>query len=961
MNTKHLLTLLNDPTKYQINKLDPRAYKETYTPTGSRASLSLNGEYEFQFVPDIEKRDEFFWKEKLPSKIQVPSEMELQGFGQIQYVNTQYPWDGVESVDVGKSPLYTNYAGQYRKKFHIKNESDKTYILNFKGVESAFNVWVNGNYVGYSTDSYTTAEFDITDSLTDGENILAIEVYKYSASSWLEDQDFWRLSGIFRDIELLIISNQSILDYQINYDLNLDNLSAEISISVEKNGVFPITLEILDENKQIFIGTFSDSSVQFKMDNLKLWSAEIPNLYRFVFKTETEQFEKKIGFRKIEIKDKVILFNGKRIIFKGINRHEFDAHKGRALSYQEIEKDLTLLKKHHFNAIRCSHYPNHPLFYELCDEMGFYVIDEVNLETHGTWLVNGVAENDRIILPDDHPKYRENVLRRAKNLYERDKNCTCVLFWSLGNESYGGKTLLEMHRYFKKKDPNRLVHYEGVFWDRRFEEISDVESRMYATTEQIEDYFNSEYNKPFLLCEYSHAMGNSNGDFDWYLDLEDKYTSYHGGFIWEYMDQAIFHDGRYCYGGDFGDRPTDYNFICDGLVGPDREITNELKYVSRLFNPIKITENIDTITIYNKNLFKTYSKTTIKTYQFINFEKNLIEEKEISLLPQTSIDIEKYSDSGLFHIEIYDNEGTLLQNASYGYFQLPEKNHIENPYIQFTDGDCNFGVSGTNWSVLFSKVTNNLISIKIEGQEIFNNIQDTFKPTLWRTPTNNDIGAGKDKDLSVLHNITYYQNPSIQEYQFKNNQLSVVIDFTHRWINQYHCRITYKINEYGEVLITQELDSLPIVDYLFQFGLYAKISKSFDKYSYLGNGPIDSYVDRKKSLLKDWYCSSIVNQTSYLYPQSYGNKTDVDFLRISSDNINVDFEGNSFEFSLLPYSDNQLENTRNRADLHVESPFLKILSEQTGVGGDDSWGLWAKESYRVKPDSKRFSFKINLV
>ncbi|WOO88163.1 glycoside hydrolase family 2 TIM barrel-domain containing protein [Mollicutes bacterium LVI A0039] len=959
MKTNELIDLISNPNMYEINKYQPRSSKYTHG-IDCELEVNLNGSWHFDFYNNIFDRDEnFMTKQTFSRVIQVPSHIELSGYGQVQYVNVQYPWDGVEDVQVGTSPIKTNTVGQYTKFINVADLNDfADFILCFEGVESGFNLWINGSYVGYSTDTFTTSEFQVKQYLKLGINQISVEVYKFTASSWLEDQDFWRFSGIFRDVKLKKITSQHIIDFEINYSICNDKVNTKIDIV--RNGTFDIKCEVLDHNNVLIFEGVSSDGFDFWLDNVKLWNAEEPYLYTFNFDTGTEKFSKRIGFRHIEIVDKVITLNGQRIVFKGMNRHEFDPYLGRAIGYKQIRTDLELLKKHNFNAIRCSHYPNNTIFYDICDELGFYVINEVNLETHGTWSTAKFSSGDLSgVLPNDNSNYRDNVLKRAKNLYNRDKNSSSVIMWSLGNESYGGRTLFEMHNYFKNTDSSRLVHYEGVTRDRSYPLTSDVESHMYTRSEDIETYFNNGFEKPFILCEYTHAMGNSNGNLIDYLDLEDKYESYHGGFIWEYMDQAIFQGGKFNYGGDFDECPTDYNFICDGLVGPDREITDKLLYVSNLFSPIRIKEEADKFIVKNNNQFMDFDNLIIKKYIQTEFSKQLIDTTSIQLSAQQIYEVPKDARTGVTLYEVCNNGEVLKVFSQVNYEERQNDEVCTN--VHYVEGDKNFGLHSEQFSIMFCKEYNNLISIKYDGKELLESIENSPKPNLWRAPTNNDMGAGIVGELSIWKIITEYSSKKIKSYKYKNQVLYVTIEFTHPINDQYKTTMNYEVKHDGSIIVTTTYTGLENMPNMLNFGFDVNLNRRYNKFTYLGAGEIESYQDRNTELAKLYSTHKISDLKSYLYPQECGNRTRVNYLKVVDDN-NQGFiieSPDEFEFSLRNYNDCELEQKRNNSDLVEGAPHLKINHKQSGVGGDDSWENWCKPGYVVS-SKEDMSYTITI-
>lgn len=952
MNNTEVMQLLDNPEIFEINRLKPRSYRNDRF----KVKTYLNGKYDLYFYGNLDNRKEEYseYLEKNKNEIIVPSNVELCGFGDLQYVNTQYPWDGIEDVELSQAPRKTNYGFVYKRNFEFfKNSNSARQVLAFEGVESCFLVTLNGNFVGYAKDSFTTSEFEISEYLTDGQNELIIEVFKYSATSFMDDQDFWRLSGIFRDVYIISETEDEIIDYELNYNLNLEDRSVEGEVTFTTNSEFPIELKIFDENNQHIFTNTGIKECTFNLKNVSLWSAEIPTLYCFkIFRSGEQLMEKNVGFRKIKIKNNIMLFNGKKLNLKGINRHEFDAKKGRAISVDDIRKDLELLKESNFNAIRTSHYPNNTKFYDLCDEIGFYVMDEANLETHGTWSVCDVVEKDyNKILPNENKVYYEAVKDRIINMYERDKNSTSVIFWSLGNESFGGQTLLDMNNLLIELDSSRLCHYEGTTWDRRFDETSQIESQMYTHSEVVQKQLDEKvFAKPFILCEFSHAMGNSIGDYHHYLELERKNQQYNGGFIWEYMDQSIIIDRKEYYGGDFGDYPNDYNFICDGLVGANRSITNELLYVKNLLSPISVEKNDSGTYIKNDNLFKAYNDLVVNTYKVNGDNDQLVNSKCIELDCGEVIKIEEFP--GNTYVQVESKNKVLKSfNINSEKFYKTEKEKSE---VRFVDGNLNFGLHSEEFSIMFSKVHNNLAQIKYNDEHLFSDSTNTITPNFWRAPTNNDIGAQKNIEFSKLHNLSYFYTSEIKNYNFSNGELVVNVEFTNPNFKDYSSNIKYIVNSSGSVKVQMSTKGLNEV---FNFGVKASLNSKIKEFKYLGNGPYDSYVDRKEDMVKKYFTVDIGKQKQYIYPQEFGNKTQVDNLEFKISESKFKIELDNYEVSLKNYSDNSLTNSTHNWSLVEETPFLRINNVQAGVAGDDSWGSWAKQEYRAFVNQK-FEFTI---
>ena len=611
---------LDDPEVFRVNRLpahsDHRFYKSMEEMEEGRSSLeqSLNGMWKFRYSVNAASRPAEFYKEGFDygdfDEIAVPCHIEMAGYDKIHYINTMYPWEG----HVYRRPAYSlenraewkgmfsqaayNPVGSYMKEFDLEEGLlGRRVIICFEGVEQAMYLWLNGSFVGYAEDSFTPSEFDLTPYLKEKGNVLAVEVHKRSSAAFLEDQDFFRFFGIFRNVTLYAKPEMHVEDLWALPELEeggTGRLAVELDISMEQgcSGKTEIILEDEEGNcllryEMPLAADGIDKGTHGRMPKKTLgkvipWENKNPVLYSLLIRLYDEGDELvevvpySIGFRTIEIRDKVIFLNGKRLVINGVNRHEWSAEKGRCIGMEEMRKDMDCLISNHINAARTCHYPNQMPWYDLCDRNGIYMMAEANLESHGSWQKMGVCEPSWNV-PGSLPQWKEAVLDRVKSNFELFKNHVSILFWSLGNESYAGGNIEAMNRYLKEKRDGRLVHYEGVFHNRAYEDtVSDVESRMYAPPEQIREYLENDPKKPFLLCEYMHDMGNSLGGMDSYMKLLDEYEMYQGGFIWDYIDQAILVEdevtGRTVlrYGGDFDDRPSDYEFSGNGIVFADR-------------------------------------------------------------------------------------------------------------------------------------------------------------------------------------------------------------------------------------------------------------------------------------------------------------------------------------------------------------------------------------------------------
>lgn len=625
---------LDNPEIFRVNQLDAHSdhnYYMSYEDIKKKENhlqQSLNGQWEFNFSKNVMSRPEKFYEDNFDAsnfdKIMVPGHIELAGYDKIRYINTMYPWEGKEyhrgaysmegtGDEAGMfSEAEYNPVGSYIKKFDLDQQlCGKRIRICFEGVEEAMYVWLNGQFVGYAEDSFTPSEFDLTPFIKEKENVLAVQVHKMSTAAFLEDQDFFRFFGIFRNVTLKAVPDVHMEDVWFQPVLNKNNKSGKISVIMkvstqkeqkvnarfilrDREGVKLVEAStLLEKNNGELIGT-----IETNVENIKLWDNHNPYLYHAYVELTTlnnellEVIPYDIGFRRIEIIDKVMYLNGERLIITGVNRHEWNPKTGRCIGMEEMNADMDCLLRNNINAVRTCHYPDQIPWYYLCDEAGIYVMAETNLESHGTFQKLGAIEPSCSV-PCSIPQWKEAVLDRARNNFETFKNHTSVLFWSLGNESYAGDNIEAMNDFFKEKKDGRLVHYESSFYNRAYEDtISDIETRMYAKPKEVEEYLNNDPKKPYILCEFMHDMGNSMGGLGDYMKLIDKYEMYQGGFIWDFIDQAILVKDHVTgkevlrYGGDFDDRPSDYEFSGNGIVFADRKekpAMQEVRYYYGLY------------------------------------------------------------------------------------------------------------------------------------------------------------------------------------------------------------------------------------------------------------------------------------------------------------------------------------------------------------------------------------------
>lgn len=625
---------LDNPEVFKVNQLEPHSdhcYYLDYSDMKKEKNpllQSLNGQWEFAYSKNVMERPVDFYKETFDAsgfdKIMVPGHIELAGYDKIRYINTMYPWEGKEyhrgaysmeatGAEEGMfSEAQYNPVGSYIKYFDLdKNMCGKRIYICFEGVEEAMYLWLNGQFIGYAEDSFTPSEFDLTPYVKEKGNVLAVQVHKMSTAAFLEDQDFFRFFGIFRNVTLKAIPDVHLEDVWFKPVLNQDNESGSVSVSMKvsatdsQNVTAGFILKDREENilveKSLQLNKENDhleGTICVDLESVKLWDNHNPYLYHAYVELKAEDgslaevIPYDIGFRRIEIIDKVVYLNGKRLIITGVNRHEWNARTGRCIGIEDMKADISCMLRNNINSVRTCHYPDQIPWYYMCDDAGIYVMAETNLESHGSFQKLGAIEPSCNV-PGSIPQWRDAVLERAKNNFETFKNHTSILFWSLGNESYAGDDIEAMNVYFAEKKDGRLVHYESSYYNRAYEDtISDFETRMYAKPEDVEEYLNNSPKKPYILCEFMHDMGNSMGGLGSYMKLIDKYDMYHGGFIWDFIDQAIMVKDSVTgkdvlrYGGDFDDKPADYEFSANGIVFADRKekpAMQEVRYYYGLY------------------------------------------------------------------------------------------------------------------------------------------------------------------------------------------------------------------------------------------------------------------------------------------------------------------------------------------------------------------------------------------
>lgn len=1015
--------IVKNPEIFEQNRLaahsDHVCYKNELEKIKGKSSLryDMNGLWKFAYAKNqslapcgFEAAD---YDCKSWDEIRVPAHIQMEGYDVPIYTNTTYPWEADEFIKPGEVPEIFNPVASYVKYFTIpENMKNKRVCISFQGVESGFALWLNGHYVGYSEDTFDPSDFELTDYIIEGENKLAVRVWKWTSSSWCEDQDFYRFSGIFRDVFLYVVPCAHVEDLSVVPTLNdtFDEGTLSVSIkadgdgtasvklyelgdlSVEKYDRAKLLLEEFDielRNKEICEGSCN-------VKNPLLWSAEKPNLYevKIIVKdthgNETEFISQLAGFRRFEMVDGLMKLNGKRIVFKGVNRHEFSSITGRVPNRDEVIKDIVTMKKNNINAIRTSHYPDDSMLYELCDIYGIYMIAENNLESHGTWEAynKGYVDLD-FVVPKDKPQWREMMLDRANSCYQRDKNHPAILIWSCGNESFGGKTIYEMSQLFRQLDKHRLVHYEGVFNDRSYNDTSDMESQMYTSVAGIEKFLADNPEKPFICCEYTHAMGNSCGAMHKYTELSDREPRYQGGFIWDYIDQSIYKKDRYgkwflTYGGDFGDRPTDGDFSGNGICyGGEREASPKMQEVKFNYQNISVDFDSDYIfTVTNKNLFVNTS--VFDAFAILLADGNEVYRTRLQIsvppmekasyevpvtLKNSMIDVEK---EYCIVVSFVLKENTIWEKAGYEIafgqhmIKKPVSEYSCDKSVELVVGNGNILVRGENFKALFSRMNLGMVSYVYGGVEMLPNTIPL--PNFWRTPTNNDSGNMMPQRYAQWKIASMYVTTR-QDQRFadtsprvEKNDNNIAITYTYFMPTtpQSSCEVTYRVFGDGTIETTLSYDPVNELGDMPEFGMMFKLDADYDTVKWYGLGPQETYEDRQHGGKYGVYENKVAdNIAEYLVPQESGNKCRVRYAKVmDKKGRGMLFFGDELSFSALPYTPHELENAAHHFELPpVHYTVVRVAKKQMGVGGDDSWGSHTHPEYLLDASEKmEFTF-----
>lgn len=1019
---------IHDPKFFKENCMaahsDHVAYANETEAEEKKSSfrLLLDGIWKFHYARNYTQTVNGFEAETFDCKcwedIRVPAHIQMEGYDIPQYVNIQYPWDGREDVWRDAVPSEFNPVASYVKYFTLPEGFRKSGLyISFQGVESGFALWLNGHYVGYSEDSFTPSDFDLTPYVKEGENKLAVQVFKWTSSSWCEDQDFYRFSGIFRSVYLYTMPKVHVYDLKVQPVVDEAVLNADLLVTMQMRGEGKARLtltgsrnySVLEEKEEQIIFSeelpVSEGEVHFEKEVKKpdLWSAEIPNLYTLTIECfdqngeRSELVSQRIGFRRFEMKDGIMTLNGKRIVFKGVNRHEFSSKTGRAVTREEVLKDIVTMKQNNINAIRTCHYPDASIIYDLCDEYGLYMIAENNLESHGSWdaAMHGSVPKDTIV-PGDNMDWEPMMLDRVNSCYQRDKNHPAVLIWSVGNESYGGKVIFDMSEKFRALDPYRLVHYEGIFNDRRYEATSDMESQMYTSVENVKKFLAEHKEKPFIMCEYTHAMGNSCGAMHKYTDLTDTEPRYQGGFIWDYIDQSILKKDRYgkdfqAYGGDFLERPTDYNFSGNGICyGGDRDPSPKMQEVKFNYQNISILfEKEGKFTVVNKNLFANTDRFRCVAVLQKNGVVVKKQEIETAVPPLSTKDYEipfailraddkdqkkdtdaEYTLTVSFRLKEDMSWADAGHEVAFGqkiYKKIPAFHASEKP-IRVVHGKVNIGVKGEDFDCLFSMLSGGLVSYRYAGKEMIEKIP---MPNFWRAPVDNDNGSmaparyaqWKIASMYISHRNGGMFDNVPTKVEEKDNTVTVTYIYFMPTTPAGKCQVFYTVFGDGTIetkLMYDPVEGLPDMP---EFGMMFWFNADYDNLTWYGMGPDETYADRRHGAKLGIYSNKVAdNMAKYLVPQECGNKVGVRYARlVDAKGRGMMFEGDELSFSALPYTPHELENAAHVYELpQVHHTIVRVALAQMGVGGDDSWGSLVHPEYHIdvtKPLKFTFRFK----
>lgn len=961
----------------------------------------LNGTWKFQYFNSIYDVQEPFFEKDYDTEnfdeIQVPSVWQMAGYDTHQYTNIRYPFP----FDPPYVPQDIS-CGTYAHTFvYHKDENAPKAFLNFEGVDSCFYVWINGSYVGYSQVSHMTSEFDITDLLRDGENSIAVLVMKWCDGSYLEDQDKFRMSGIFRDVYILKRPKQAISDYHIK--TRIEDMLAKVEIEMKFYSPLNVKISIEDRNGAVVaLGSIAEEGTAvLEIASPELWNTENPYLYKLILETENEVIVDHIALRKIEIKDQVIYLNGQKIKFRGVNRHDSDPVTGFTISPEQITTDLTLMKQHNFNAIRSSHYPNAPFFYEMCDKYGFMVIDEADIEAHGPFMIYRKEDtdynrfkrwNEKIA---DDPVWEEAIVDRVKLMVERDKNRFCIVMWSMGNESAYGCNFEKALEWTKNFDPDRITQYESARY-RNYDEAYDysnldVYSRMYPALSEIQEYLDKDGSKPFLLVEYCHSMGNGPGDFEDYFQMIQDNDKMCGGFVWEWCDHAIAHgtaeNGKtiYAYGGDHGEEIHDGNFCMDGLVYPDRTVHTGLLEYKNVYRPARVIsydKESGELMLHNYMDFD-----DLKDYVKISYEltqDGLVISK--GKLPEVSVAPHSEGKTNL-KINVPENGKCYLKLIYHLKKELPllDEEHIlgfdeievskddakcklaekwlqktaVDSELQVNENDTQIHIKGREFAYTIDKRTALFTEMKFAGREYLNHPMEL---NIWRAPTDNDMYI-KSEWKKAHYDKAYTRAYTTEVVQGKHgvkitSHASVVAETVQKILD---VMITWKIEAAGKIDADIEVTKDDEFPDLPRFGVRMFLDKKLSAARYFGMGPQESYCDKHQASSHGLYQANVDDlHEDYIRPQENGSHYDCEYVELNNSRYGIVVSAeNAFSFNASYYTQEELEKKTHNYELTESDSLVFCVDYALNGIGSNSCGPVVLEQYRF--DDVLFRFQFTLI